>query len=166
VKPAPTTAAERGAGSVLAVGVIAVVVLCLGLVAPLAVVLQASRQAAAAADAAALAGADTALGAAPGVPCDRARAVATSNGATRFRCRQNGLLVRVDLAVVVLGLAVPGAARAGPPSAATARSAPRALRGASDPAVYGVRTSGPASQPAAGARKGEGGRPCPERRSS
>ena len=108
------TTGERGAGSVLAVGTVAVVVAAALLVLPLSVVLEARQRAVVAADAAALAGADTALGIVPGVPCDRAGEAATADRAEVVRCAQRGVLVRVETRVSVLGIAVGGAAVAGP----------------------------------------------------
>jgi hypothetical protein len=87
------------------------------LLAAVAVLLDARRRASAAADAAALAGADVALGAGTGIPCDRARDTAARNGVRLESCAQRGGLVRVGTAVVVLGVAVRAVAVAGPPTA-------------------------------------------------
>jgi secretion/DNA translocation related TadE-like protein len=105
---------ERGAGSALAVGLVAAVVAAALLLLPLAAVLEARQRAVAAADAAALAGADTALGLVAGVPCHRAAIVARADGAVLARCAQRGLVVRVETRVPVLGFAVGGTAVAGP----------------------------------------------------
>jgi secretion/DNA translocation related TadE-like protein len=105
---------ERGAGSALAVGLVAAVVAGALLLLPLGAVLDARQGAVAAADAAALAGADTALGLVPGVPCDRAAQVARADRATVARCAQHGVVVRVETRVQVLGFTVGGTAVAGP----------------------------------------------------
>ncbi|MCU1472378.1 Rv3654c family TadE-like protein [Amnibacterium sp.] len=149
---------ESGAATVLAVGIVAGLLVLLAALMPVVVLLAAHGRASAAADAAALAGADTALGATAGIPCETAARVARANGATVVRCRQDGVDVRVDVTMTVLGVAVPGAARAGPPEDRPAV----ALRSASDGSVYGVRDRRPPQHPRAA---DEGGPPCPARRS-
>ncbi|HEV7623996.1 MAG TPA: Rv3654c family TadE-like protein [Amnibacterium sp.] len=151
-------ARESGAATVLAVALVAGMIVLLAALVPVVVLLGAHARAGAAADAAALAGADTALGATAGIPCDAAARVARSDGATTVRCRQSGLDVRVDVTLTVLGVAVPGAARAGPPEDRPVD----ALRCASDGSVYGVRDRRPPQHPRAA---DEGGPPCPARRS-
>jgi secretion/DNA translocation related TadE-like protein len=140
------------------VGIVAALVVLLAALAPVLALLDAHGRAGAAADAAALAGADTALGATAGIPCETAGRVARANGATVVRCRQDGVDVRVDVTLTVLGVAVSGAARAGPPGDRPVV----ALRGASDGSVYGVRDRRPPQHPRAA---DEGGPPCPARRS-
>jgi len=144
VRARTVTPRESGAATVLAVGLIAAMVVLLAALVPVVVLLGAHGRAAAVADAAALAGADTALGAVAGIPCDTAARIARAGGAATVRCGQQGVDVRVDVTVEVLGLPVPGAARAGPPA-----DRPRvALRGASDGSVYGVRDRRPPQHPA------------------
>ena len=106
---------ERGAGTALALGVAAAVVALSVVLAGLAVVLDARRRAVSVADAAALAGADTALGNATGVPCDRAAALTASAHLRLDACAQRKDLVRVAVSASVLGLAVRAEAVAGPP---------------------------------------------------
>lgn len=139
-----TLTRETGAATVLAVALVAAMIVLLAALVPVVALLGAHGRAAAAADAAALAGADTALGAVAGIPCDAAARVARADGAATVRCRQQGLDVRVDVTVAVLGLTVPGAARAGPPGDRPVV----ALRGASDGSVYGVRDRRPPQHPA------------------
>ncbi len=98
---------EEGAGTALAVAVIAAVLVCAMLAGAVAVVLDARRRAAAAADAAALAGADTALGLAVGTPCARAGEVAAAGGAELAACEQRGALIRVRAAVPLPLLPLP-----------------------------------------------------------
>lgn len=105
---------EEGAGTALAIAVVAAVIAAFVLVAPLAVLVAASHRAATAADAAALAAADTALGLATGLPCARAQQVAAAVGARLESCAQRGDLVRVRVAVPALGLELPADAVAGP----------------------------------------------------
>jgi secretion/DNA translocation related TadE-like protein len=135
---------ESGAATVLAVGLVAAMIVVLAALVPVVVLLGAHGRAASAADAAALAGADTALGVLAGIPCDTAARTARVDGAATVRCRQQGLDVRVDVTVTVLGLPVPGAARAGPPGDRPGV----ALRGPSDGSVYGVRDRRPPQHPA------------------
>lgn len=135
---------EAGSATVLAVGLVAAMIALLAALVPVVVLLGAHGRAGAAADAAALAGADTALGAVAGIPCDTAARIARADGARTVRCRQQGLDVRVDVTVAVLGFPVPGAARAGP----EADRPVVALRGASDGSVYGVRDRRPPQHPA------------------
>lgn len=109
---------ERGAGTVLALGVALVVIMGAALLLLLAQSAVAASRAAAAADLAALAAADAARGIAPGDPCAVARAVALKNNAAVRGCSQApdaSVQVRVELnAGPLLGVAR-GLARAGPP---------------------------------------------------
>ncbi len=109
--------AELGAGSALGLGVVAVTVALLLLLLPLAVALQARQLAANAADAAALAAADTAMGAVPGEPCGNAGRVAAAGGADLLDCRIEGAVATVLVARSVLGGAARAAATAGPEGA-------------------------------------------------
>ncbi|WP_284234165.1 Rv3654c family TadE-like protein [Arenivirga flava] len=108
---------ERGAGSALGLGVVAVTVALLLLLLPLAVALQGRQLAANAADAAALAAADTAMGAVPGEPCGNAGRVAAAGGAELLDCRLEGAVATVLVARAVLGGAARAAATAGPEGA-------------------------------------------------
>lgn len=77
----------------------------------------ATRQAVAgAADAAALAAADTAVGIVSGVPCAAAADVAAANGATLRSCDVDGLIVTVTVGRLLMGVSVTAAATAGPPT--------------------------------------------------
>ncbi|GAA2750032.1 hypothetical protein [Amnibacterium kyonggiense] len=108
---------EGGAGTALAAAVIAAVIAVFVLAAAAAVVLDAHRRVVAAADAAALAGADVALGNATGTPCGRAADLVADAGLRLDRCAQRGVLVRVRASTVVLGIPVAADALAGPPRA-------------------------------------------------
>lgn len=106
---------EEGAGTALAVALVAAIVVVFGLGAAVAVLLETRHRVVATADAAALAAADTALGNATGVPCDRAAAIAVDARVSVESCRQRGALVRVGTAASVLGVTVRAVAVAGPP---------------------------------------------------
>jgi secretion/DNA translocation related TadE-like protein len=108
---------ETGAGTALAVALVAAIVVLFGLLASVAVVLDAHRRAVSTADAAALAAADTALGNATGVPCARAAGIVAAASLRLDGCAQRGALVRVRVSASVLGLALDAVAVAGPPPA-------------------------------------------------
>lgn len=67
-----------------------------------------------AADAAALAAADVAIGLAPGLPCEVGATVARANGAGLSACEPDGLVVTVTVTRWVLGIPVSVSATAGP----------------------------------------------------
>ncbi len=106
---------DRGAGSVLGLALVGVVVSMVALLVPLYSVVGAKSRVAAAADAAALAGADVAIGIAPGSPCATAASVADANGALVTECQADGVIVTVRVSVAVLGIPVSATATAGPP---------------------------------------------------
>lgn len=124
---------ERGSGTVLAVGTVAVLLLLLGVVHLVSVSAASAAQAARAADLSALAGADVARGLAPGDPCTVAEEVAARNGATLEACAVDGASgteVTVETSVDALSrtglrpswwdlprLPAYGISRAGPPEA-------------------------------------------------
>ena len=119
--PEPSDSAfrgERGAGTVLALGLGLLVVLAAVLVALLAQSAAMASRAAAAADLAALAAADAARGIAAGEPCAVAVDVAHRNGARVVSCAEGAgstVQVRTELAVRGPLGAATGLARAGPP---------------------------------------------------
>ncbi|MDQ1583732.1 MAG: hypothetical protein QOF36_1786 [Microbacteriaceae bacterium] len=108
-------ASERGAGSLLAVGVMASVLAVTSMVITVSLALAVKQRVTGAADAAALAAADTASGAMPGYPCDVASAVARLNGAELHRCELSGMVATVSAGAGYLGFDISVAARAGPP---------------------------------------------------
>ena len=108
-------AQERGAGSILVLAVIGATVLLTALVISSLALLAVGRSVANAADAAALAAADTASGAIAGYPCAAANAVATLNNTTLTRCSVTGLIASVALRRNVQGFSILATARAGPP---------------------------------------------------
>lgn len=106
---------ERGSGTILGLALVAAILLTVGTAIPALGGLVARGQAAGAADAAALGGADVASGAAAGSICETARAIAAANRATLDECTVDGLLVTVSARVEWLGLSVSARSRAGPP---------------------------------------------------
>ncbi|MCW4385164.1 flp pilus-assembly TadE/G-like family protein [Salinibacterium sp. SYSU T00001] len=106
---------ERGSGSVLVVGILAVVMGVALLCAPLVAARLDSSRAATAADAAALAAADTAVGIVPGSPCANAARTAEANGASLDACRVEGLVVTVAVSRASGPLRATATATAGPP---------------------------------------------------
>ncbi|GAA1521007.1 hypothetical protein GCM10009761_24260 [Agromyces terreus] len=108
---------ERGAASVVAVGLLAAVVLLTTLTLGIVSSYVDARRAAAVADAAALAAADTLSGAVVGVPCEAAERVAARNGARLVVCSVDGPVSEVSVAVRgrVPGVEPVASARAGPP---------------------------------------------------
>lgn len=106
---------EHGSGSLLALAIAGAVVAVATLMVPvlsLFVVGQSMRNAA---DAAALAAADTASGAVAGVPCDAAAEAARLNDAKLDACALDGLIASVTVSREVGGFDVSSTARAGPP---------------------------------------------------
>ncbi|MDF2555028.1 MAG: helicase [Microbacterium sp.] len=106
---------DRGAASVLAVGIVGAVVALTALVVPAAATFVVSQRAANAADAAALAAADAASGAVAGIPCELAAEAAARNGAGLTSCGVEGAVATVSVEVPSLGMTLDAAARAGPP---------------------------------------------------
>lgn len=112
---------ERGASTVLAVAIIATMLSVLIALAPLYLSLIERNRLAGAADAAALAAADVAIGREPGVPCEKAREVASANNARVTACIVDGFVVTVRAASERRAAGVPfhldATATAGPPGA-------------------------------------------------
>lgn len=102
-------------GSILTASVAGSTVLLTALVLPLGAALVEKRAIAAAADAAALAGADVASGLVPGYPCDEAARLAAANGGTLASCDVDGAVVTVEVSGSVLGIPFSVRATAGPP---------------------------------------------------
>lgn len=111
-------AGDVGSGSILAIAVIASVLALTMMLVPLAQVLVVKQRVVAAADAAALAAADTASGAIAGFSCDAANTAARLNGARLNRCEIDGLIATVSAGSTYWGLNITVQARAGPPGAA------------------------------------------------
>lgn len=99
----------------LALAIVAAIIALTSLALPLYLGLAAKNHTTGAADAAALAAADVAVGIVPGIPCERAAAVATANGVSIDSCDADGLIVTVAVSTTVLGIPVRAVATAGPP---------------------------------------------------
>ncbi|MGF3053265.1 Rv3654c family TadE-like protein [Microbacterium sp. YY-03] len=101
---------------IMSVGTMAVVsTMALGVVTAGGAAVTAQRLSAAA-DAAALAAADSALGFAPGVPCDNAARIAAAHGAVLAECTVDETTVRVSVNDTFAGFPIAAAARAGAPA--------------------------------------------------
>lgn len=109
------TPAERGSGSVLALVTVAVIAAVTAAAVLVCGAWAARERAAVAADAAALAGAEVAVGRAVGEPCAQAEVVARSNGAALVECTVTGVVVRVGAVVPYAAWQARASARAGPP---------------------------------------------------
>ena len=107
--------ADHGGGSALAVGAIAVVVALTTSILPFVALVPLHARAAAAADLAALAAADTASLRVPGDPCIRAAEAAALHRADVVSCVVDGDTTDVEVRIVVGGLVLAASARAGPP---------------------------------------------------
>ena len=103
------------AGSVLAVGVLAIAATIGVGYAAVGAASARVAHAAGVADAAALAAADTASGAVSGVPCERAAEVAARGGAAIASCVVDGLVATVEVTASVGLFSAHARARAGPP---------------------------------------------------
>lgn len=106
---------DSGAGSVLTVALVGAVAAVASLSLPLYMALAVRQSVAAAADAAALAAGDVAVGIAGGYPCDVAARVAAANGASLQSCEADGLVMTVSVSRALLGFPVVARATAGPP---------------------------------------------------
>lgn len=106
---------ERGSGGVLALAVLALLSVLAIAVVGVGVALAARQRVIAAADAGALAAADTALGIHPGVPCLVAEAVVAAQDAALTSCRVEGVVATVTASATIAGVLVEARARAGPP---------------------------------------------------
>jgi hypothetical protein len=96
-------------------GVLGAVVLLTAVLLPLLAALVVGRAVQGAADAAALAAADTASGAVAGIPCAAAAEAARLNGAAVTVCTVEGMIASVTAARGYLGFELGAQARAGPP---------------------------------------------------
>ena len=106
---------DGGSGSILAIGVLGALVALLLAAIPVGSLFAAHQQAANAADAAALAAADTVSGRLPGFPCETAQRVTERNRAVLDTCVVDGPTVRVGASVDTRWGSITVAAKAGPP---------------------------------------------------
>jgi secretion/DNA translocation related TadE-like protein len=108
-------AADRGSDSILGLAIVGATMMLTALVVQAFALLPVGQSAHNAADAAALAAADTASGAVGGVPCEAAAAAAALNGASVVACVVDGLIASVTVSRSVAGFHMVARARAGPP---------------------------------------------------
>ncbi|MFM9920579.1 Rv3654c family TadE-like protein [Lacisediminihabitans sp. H27-G8] len=108
---------ESGSGSVLAVAIVAAMLMLFSLLLPVVTVFSVQQRAAGAADAAALAAADVAVGIRSGSPCETASTVAVANTTRLDGCLVEDTTATVRVTASVLGFVVSARATAGrPPS--------------------------------------------------
>lgn len=115
---------ERGAGTMLVLGIVASVMFLTLVMVPLLGLLAVGQGVQNAADAAALAAADTASGAVRGFPCAAAEAAAELNGASAASCFVEGLIATVSVQRHYLGFVITARARAGPPPSVPTSAVP------------------------------------------
>ena len=106
---------DRGSGAVLALGVLGAIMTVVLTLIPVAGAFVASQRVANAADAAALAAADVASGAVPGVACQLANEAASLNGAVLDGCELSGAVALVSVSGNWWVFSLRARARAGPP---------------------------------------------------
>ena len=106
---------DAGSGTILGVAIIAATMLATGLVVTTFAVLALQQGVRNAADAAALAAADTASGAIAGFPCEAAAQAAMLNGAAVSSCAVGGLISDISVERVVGPFVFRSRSRAGPP---------------------------------------------------
>lgn len=106
---------EAGSGSLLTLAIGGVALALTACALPLLAILSAGQGVHNAADAAALAAADSASGAVAGIPCELASQAATMNGAQLGSCALDGLVASVTVQRSVGGFIMSSTARAGPP---------------------------------------------------
>lgn len=106
---------ETGAGGVLALAIVGATLACALAALGLGSALALRQRAVAAADASALAAADTLLGVVPGEPCVLAEQVATAHRVALTGCELEGAEARVTVGASVFGLPIAAESRAGPP---------------------------------------------------
>lgn len=102
-------------GSVVTVAIATGLVALTATTLPVMSALVARQTVSGAADAAALAAADVAVGLVGGFPCETASRVAAANGAGVDSCEVDGLVATVTVSRGILGIGVTATATAGPP---------------------------------------------------
>lgn len=110
-RPSP---ADRGSGSILVLAVLGALFAVTAVLVPILALLPTNQAVQGAADAAALAAADTASGLLPGVPCEAAARAAGVNGVRLNSCSVDGLIATVSVAYTVGIFTIGSRARAGP----------------------------------------------------
>lgn len=110
-----TARGEDGSGGVLAIAAVAMLAVLALAGVGVGSALAARQRVIAAADAGALAAADTALGIHPGVPCDEAARVVTAHDVALSACEIEGVVATVAVSATIAGVVVTARSRAGPP---------------------------------------------------
>jgi secretion/DNA translocation related TadE-like protein len=105
---------ERGSGSILTVALLGAVFTVTAVLIPVLALLPVNQAVQGAADAAALAAADTASGLVPGVPCEMAALAARLNGAGLAGCTVDDLVATVSVSRSAGIFTIGSSARAGP----------------------------------------------------
>ncbi|WP_109210119.1 MULTISPECIES: Rv3654c family TadE-like protein [Microbacterium] len=103
------------AGTMVAVGAVAACAVLASGLAAVGAAAVAGQRLSAAADASALAAADAASGAVPGIPCERAGEIAVAHGAELEACELDELIATVTVSTRLGPLEALASARAGPP---------------------------------------------------
>jgi len=106
---------DGGAGSILALGILAVSTISALAVAACASGFALDQRVTSAADSAALAGADAIRGLVPGAGCEVAARVAEGNGVELSSCEVSGTVVQVMTRATWAGVSLTARAVAGPP---------------------------------------------------
>jgi secretion/DNA translocation related TadE-like protein len=106
---------DRGSGAVIALALVGATLMVALAALTLGSALVVRQRVIDAADASALAAADTASGALAGDPCPTAQRVAWANGAVLSACRIDGLIATVEASARFGLIPVTARARAGPP---------------------------------------------------
>jgi secretion/DNA translocation related TadE-like protein len=106
---------DDGAGAVLALAIVCATIACALAALSFGSALAARQRLVAAADAGALAAADTLLGVVAGDPCARAAEVAAAHRVTLTVCDVDAVQTRVQVGASVLGVPISAESRAGPP---------------------------------------------------
>ncbi|MFB2599418.1 Rv3654c family TadE-like protein [Herbiconiux sp. P17] len=113
---AAIVAGEGGSGGITGVALIGALCALLVAIAPIGGALAARQQLQGAADAAALAAADTASGRVAGAPCEVAGSLTSALDVSLAACAVDPRgLATVRVAATVLGISIAASARAGPP---------------------------------------------------
>ncbi|MBX0299875.1 flp pilus-assembly TadE/G-like family protein [Cryobacterium sp. 1639] len=105
---------EQGSGSILVLAVLGALFAVTAVLVPVLALLPTNQAVQGAADAAALAAADTASGLLPGVPCEAATRAAEVNGVRLSSCTVDDLIATVSVAHSVGIITIGSRARAGP----------------------------------------------------
>lgn len=106
---------EKGSAGVAALAMLAMLAALTLAVVGVGAALAARQRVIVAADAGALAAADTALGIHPGVPCEEAARVVEAHQASLAGCEVEGVVATVSASGSIAGVVVTARARAGPP---------------------------------------------------